>query len=375
MCAAGFEGDDAVLFDTVEALGLEFCPALGITVPVGKDSMSMRTQWQSDDNESKSVTAPVSLIVSAFAPVADARDTLTPELARDETSQILLIDLGRGQNRLGGSVLAQTYGQLGQSVPDVAAEDLKALFGAMVAMKAEGLILSYHDRSDGGALIAALEMAFAGRAGLDVEVSGNPETAMAALFSEEIGVLIQVRDHHASRVKEILSEHGLSEWVSSFARPRLDQRIVVNTEQFELIDSRRAALQQLWSQNSYAIQRLRDNAVCADQEFAQILADDPGLSVELSFDVADDVAAPMINTGVRPKIAILREQGVNGQAEMAAAFQRAGFDAIDVHMSDLRDGRRSLVDVKGLAACGGFSYGDVLGAGEGWAKVFCLIRH
>ena len=217
--------------------------------------MSMRTQWQSDDNESKSVTAPVSLIVSAFAPVADARDTLTPELARDEASQILLIDLGRGQNRLGGSVLAQTYGQLGQSVPDVAVEDLKALFGAMVAMKAEGLILAYHDRSDGGALIAALEMAFAGRAGLDVEVSGNPETAMAALFSEEIGVLIQVRDHHASRVKEILSEHGLSEWVSRFARPRLDQRIVVNTEQFELIDSRRAALQQLWSQNSYAIQR------------------------------------------------------------------------------------------------------------------------
>jgi len=367
MCAAGFEGDDAVLFDTVRALGLEFCPDLGITVPVGKDSMSMRTQWQ-DGDEAKSVTAPVSLIVSAFAPVADVRKTITPELVRDESTQILLIDLGRGKHRLGGSVLAQTYGQMGQVVPDVAADDVKALFNAMVALKAEGLVSAYHDRSDGGALIAALEMAFAGRIGLDIEVSGNPEEAMTELFNEEIGALIQVHDDALDRVMTVLGEYGLGECTSSLARPRLDERIVVNTEQFELIDSRRAALQQLWSQNSHAIQRLRDNPLCADQEFAAIAADDPGLSAELTFDVSEDVAAPMINTGVRPKIAILREQGVNGQSEMAAAFSRAGFDSIDVHMSDLRDGRLGLADVKGLAACGGFSYGDVLGAGEGWAK-------
>ena len=229
-------------------------------------------------------------------------------------------------------------------------------------------VSAYHDRSDGGALISLLEMAFAGRIGLDIEVSGNPEEAMAELFNEEIGVLIQVHDDALERVMTVLGEHGLSGCTSSLARPRLDERIVVNTEQFELIDSRRAALQQLWSQNSHAIQRLRDNPLCADQEFAAIAADDPGLSAELTFDVSEDVAAPMINTGVRPKIAILREQGVNGQSEMAAAFSRAGFDSIDVHMSDLRDGRLGLADVKGLAACGGFSYGDVLGAGEGWAK-------
>ena len=367
MCAAGYAGDDAVLYDTVQAVGLEFCPALGMTIPVGKDSMSMRTQWD-DGGEAKAVTAPVSLIVSAFAPVGDARETLTPELVRDEASSLLLIDLGHDQNRLGGSVLAQTYGQLGSTVPDVAPEDVSRLFSAINALKSETLIKAYHDRSDGGLLVTLLEMAFAARCGLNVQIDSDIDSAPARLFSEEIGVVIQVADSDLDRVNAVLAQHQLDALTSIVAKPRLDERIVVNTASFELIDSRRGALQQLWAQNSYAIQRDRDNADCADQEYADILAENPGLSASLSFDAADDVAAPMIATGVRPKVAILREQGVNGQAEMAAAFDRAGFEAIDVHMSDLKSGRRQLTEFKGLAACGGFSYGDVLGAGEGWAK-------
>ena len=367
MCAAGYSGDDAVLYDTVKAVGLEFCPALGMTIPVGKDSMSMRTQWD-EGGEAKAVTAPVSLIVSAFAPVGDARQTLTPELVRDEATSLLLIDLGHGRNRLGGSVLAQTYGQLGSAVPDVTAEDVSRLFSAINALKAKGLVKAYHDRSDGGLLVTLLEMAFAARCGLNVQIDTDVDSAAASLFSEEIGVVIQVADSDLDRVNAVLAQHQLDALTSNVAKPRLDERVVVNTASFELIDSRRGALQQLWAQNSYAIQRDRDNADCADQEYAEILADNPGLSASLSFDAADDVAAPMIATGVRPQVAILREQGVNGQAEMAAAFDRAGFEAIDVHMSDLKSGRRQLSEFKGLAACGGFSYGDVLGAGEGWAK-------
>ena len=367
MCAAGYSGDEAVLYDTVKAVGLEFCPALGMTIPVGKDSMSMRTQWE-EGGDVKAVTAPVSLIVSAFAPVGDARETLTPELSRDESTSLLLIDLGRGQNRLGGSVLAQTYGQLGSTVPDVTPENVCRLFTAINELKAEQLIQAYHDRSDGGLLVALLEMAFAARCGLDVQIDADVDGAAASLFSEEIGVVIQVADSALDRVRATLAVHQLDEFTSIVAKPRLDERIVVNTASFELIDSRRGALQQLWAQNSYAIQRDRDNEECADQEYADIVAENPGLSATLSFDAADDVAAPLIATGVRPKVAILREQGVNGQAEMAAAFDRAGFEAIDVHMSDLKSGRRKLSEFKGLAACGGFSYGDVLGAGEGWAK-------
>jgi phosphoribosylformylglycinamidine synthase len=367
MCAAGYLGDDAILYDTVKAVGLEFCPELGMTIPVGKDSMSMRTQWD-EGGASKSVTAPVSLIVSAFAPVGDARQTLTPELHRDESTTLLLIDLGGGKNRLGGSVLAQTFGKIGSDVPDVAASDVKALFNAMNELKAADAVLAYHDRSDGGALVTLLEMAFAGRCGLNVEIDCAPEQAPATLFNEEVGVVLQVTDERLDEVLGVLASHGLDAATSVIAKPRLDERIVVNTPTFELIDSRRGALQQLWAQNSHAIQRERDNADCADQEFDQICQEDPGLSAELSFDINTDVAAPMIATGIRPKIAILREQGVNGQAEMAAAFHRAGFEAVDVHMSDLKAGRRHLSDFKGLAACGGFSYGDVLGAGEGWAK-------
>ena len=327
----------------------------------------MRTQWD-DGDTSKSVTAPVSLIVTAFAPVGDARQTLTPELRRDEATSLLLIDLGHGKNRLGGSVLAQTFGKIGSEVPDVSPNDIKSLFDAVNQLKTTDAILAYHDRSDGGALVALLEMAFAGRCGLNIEIDCSPQQSPACLFNEEVGVVLQVADERIDEVYGVLEAHGLRSFSTVIAKPRLDERIVVNTPTFELIDSRRGALQQLWAQNSHAIQRERDNAGCADQEYDQICQEDPGLSAHLSFDIADDIAAPMIATGVRPKIAILREQGVNGQAEMAAAFHRAGFEAVDVHMSDLKAGRRHLSDFKGLAACGGFSYGDVLGAGEGWAK-------
>jgi phosphoribosylformylglycinamidine synthase len=293
---------------------------------------------------------------------------LTPELHRDESTTLLLIDLGGGKNRLGGSVLAQTFGEIGSDVPDIAASDVKALFNAINDLKAADAVLAYHDRSDGGALVTLLEMAFAGRCGLNVEIDCAPEQAPATLFTEEVGVVLQVTDERLDEVLGVLASHGLDAATSVIAKPRLDERIVVNTPTFELIDSRRGVLQQLWAQNSHAIQRERDNADCADQEFDQICEEDPGLSAELSFDINTDVAAPMIATGVRPRIAILREQGVNGQAEMAAAFHRAGFEAVDVHMSDLKAGRRHLSEFKGLAACGGFSYGDVLGAGEGWAK-------
>ncbi|EED34697.1 phosphoribosylformylglycinamidine synthase [Luminiphilus syltensis NOR5-1B] len=367
MCAAGHGGDDAVLYDTVKAVGMEFCPALGITIPVGKDSMSMRTAW-SDEGEAKAVTSPVSLIVSAFAPVGDVRETLTPELRVDEATVLVLIDLGRGKNRVGGSCLAQVFGEVGSDVPDVNAEDLKQLFALISALKSEGVILAYHDRSDGGLLVTLLEMAFASRCGLDIELSCGAEEAVPVLFSEEIGVVIQVHQRDLAIVSALASELDLAECVQPVGHPRRDERIVVNTARFELIDSNRAALQTLWSSTSHAIQRLRDNPQCADEEFAQISESDPGLSAGLTFDPEQDVAAPFIATGVRPQIAILREQGVNGQSEMAAAFDRAGFAAIDVHMSDLVSGQVSLQGFQGLAACGGFSYGDVLGAGEGWAK-------
>ena len=367
MAPAGHRNDDATLYDMVKTVGMEFCPALGITVPVGKDSMSMRTAWQ-DGGEDKAVTAPVSLIISAFAPVGDVRDTLTPELVRNEDTQLLLIDLGRGKNRLGGSVLAQVFGKVGQTPADVDAADVAALFNFMQALKQEDLVLAAHDRSDGGLFVTLVEMAFAARCGLNIELNTDQKGAIAELFSEEIGMVIQVRDADLTKVTAFAAEHGVSSMLSSVAKPRLDERIVVNTPMFELIDTNRGALQTLWSKTSHAIARIRDNAECADEEFARITKPDAGLSAALTFDVNEDIAAPFINSGVRPKVAILREQGVNGQMEMAAAFDRAGFDAVDVHMSDLLSGGKNLEGFHGLAACGGFSYGDVLGAGEGWAK-------
>ena len=367
MCAADHAGDDAILYDTVAAVGLEFCPALGITIPVGKDSMSMRTAWQ-EAGQDRAVTAPVSLIVSAFAPCGDVREVLTPALVPREDTVLLLIDLGRGQDRLGGSVLAQVWNQLGQIPPDVTPQDVQALFHFVLALKSKEWILAYHDRSDGGLLVSLLEMAFAGRCGLQVDLSVEREAAAARLFSEEIGAVIQVATEHTDSILSLAAEWGLEGMVSPVATPRLDERIVVNTEQFELVDSNRGALQALWSETSHAIARRRDNAECADQEFAAIQQADPGLSTTLTYDCDEDIAAPFIATGSRPRVAILREQGVNGQMEMAAAFDRAGFTAVDVHMSDVMAGTQDLTDFHGLAACGGFSYGDVLGAGEGWAK-------
>ena len=367
MCAAGFEGDDAILYDTVAAVGREFCPALGITIPVGKDSMSMRTVWQ-EEGEDRAVTAPVSLIVSAFAPCDDVRAVLTPVLSLRADTALLLVDLGRGQHRMGGSVLAQVWQQMGSTAPDVAPEDIHAFFELMKNAKDNDWVLAYHDRSDGGLLVTLLEMAFAGRCGLQVDLDVSPDQANAALFSEEAGAVLQVAAEHVNDVLACAEAVGLGDAVTRIATPRVDGRIVVNTPQFELIDSRREALQSLWAETSHAIARARDNAECADQEFAAIQAQDPGLSAQLSYDCDADIAAPYIATGQRPRIAVLREQGVNGQMEMAAAFDRAGFTAVDVHMSDVIAGRQDLTDCHGLAACGGFSYGDVLGAGEGWAK-------
>ena len=373
MAAAGHPGEDARLYDTVKAVGMELCPALGITIPVGKDSMSMKTRWQDEQGE-KSVTSPLSLIVSGFAPVTDIRKTLTPQLRLDKgETDLILIDLGRGQNRLGASILAQVYGQLGRQVPDVDdAEDLKAFFAVIQGLNADGKLLAYHDRSDGGLLATAVEMAFAGHCGLNLNLDAladDAAEAAAVLFNEELGALIQVHQDDSEEVLAQFSAAGLGDCVAVLGQPVNGDEVLLTLNGQQLFSGSRRVLQRTWSETSYQIQRLRDNAVCADQEFDNLLDEDnPGLSVKLSFDVNQDIAAPYIKSGVRPQVAILREQGVNGQVEMAAAFDRAGFRAIDVHMSDILAGRVSLEEFKGLVACGGFSYGDVLGAGEGWAK-------
>lgn len=373
MAAAGHPGEDARLYDTVKAVGMELCPQLGITIPVGKDSMSMKTRWQ-DAGEEKSVTSPLSLIISGFAPVSDVRRSLTPQLRLDQgDSELILIDLGRGQNRLGGSILAQTYGKLGQQVPDVDdAEDLKAFFAVIQGLNADGYLLAYHDRSDGGLLATVLEMAFAGHCGLALRLdtlAASREALGAALFSEELGAVIQVRAGATAEVLAQFSAAGLGDCVAVIGQPQQGGQIDFNFNGETVYSGERRLLQRVWSETSYQIQRLRDNAECADQEFDGLLQEEnPGLSVKLSFDVNENIAAPYIKKGARPQVAILREQGVNGQVEMAAAFDRAGFAAIDVHMSDILSGRVSLEAFKGLVACGGFSYGDVLGAGEGWAK-------
>ncbi|WP_371230358.1 phosphoribosylformylglycinamidine synthase [Pseudomonas sp. QE6] len=373
MAAAGHPGEDARLYDTVKAVGMELCPALGITIPVGKDSMSMKTRWQDGDAE-KSVTSPMSLIISGFAPVSDVRKTLTPQLRLDKgETDLIVVDLGRGKNRMGGSILAQVNGQIGRAAPDVDdAEDLKAFFAVIQGLNADGHLLAYHDRSDGGLMATVVEMAFAGHCGLDLNLDAlaeSREELVAALFNEELGAVIQVRSGATPEVLAQFSAAGLEDCVAVIGQPvnGADIELAFNGEQ--VFNAQRRDLQRIWSETSYRIQRMRDNADCADQEFDGLLDEsNPGLSVKLSFDVNDDIAAPYIKKGVRPQVAILREQGVNGQVEMAAAFDRAGFAAIDVHMSDILSGRVSLEQFKGLVACGGFSYGDVLGAGEGWAK-------
>src|SRR5680860_1301757 len=370
MAAAGHPGDDAALFDTVRAVGLELCPALGLAIPVGKDSLSMKTQWQQDGEECE-VTAPLSLIVSAFAPVSDVRRTLTPQLHTDQgETELLLIDLGRGRNLLGGSALAQVFGQVGDSAPDV--DDpgkLKSFFDAIQTLNRENLLLAYHDRSDGGLFVTLCEMAFAGRTGFDIDVGRLGDDPMAVLFSEELGAVVQLRRKDTTRVLEALTKAGLRDCSHVLGAINQGDRIVIRAQDKTLIDRPRTELHKRWAETSYRMQALRDYPDCAAQEF-EALTDgaDPRAAVRVTFDADEDIAAPLIATGVRPRIAILREQGVNGQIEMAAAFDRAGFAAVDVHMTDLLTGRASLDDFKGLVAGGGFSYGDVLGAGGGWAR-------
>ncbi|MFV9653400.1 phosphoribosylformylglycinamidine synthase [Pseudomonas sp. NY15366] len=373
MAAAGHPGEDARLYDTVKAVGMELCPQLGITIPVGKDSMSMKTRWQ-EEGVDKSVTAPLSLVISGFAPVQDIRQTLTPQLRMDKgETDLILIDLGRGQNRMGASILAQVYAQIGQQVPDLDdAEDLKAFFAVIQGLNADGHLLAYHDRSDGGLLTTVLEMAFAGHCGLALNLDALADDASelpAVLFNEELGAVIQVRQDATPEVLAQFSAAGLDDCVAVIGQAVNNGEVSISFNGEPVFAGERRLLQRQWAETSYRIQRLRDNAQGADQEFDLLLEEDnPGLSVKLGFDVNQDIAAPYIKKGVRPQVAILREQGVNGQVEMAAAFDRAGFAAIDVHMSDILAGRVSLEEFKGLVACGGFSYGDVLGAGEGWAK-------
>jgi phosphoribosylformylglycinamidine synthase len=369
MAAAGSPGEDALLYDTVRAVALELCPALGIAIPVGKDSLSMKTVWH-DGDEEKAMTAPLSLIVSAFAPVLDVRKTLTPALRTDAgMTSLLLVDLGCGKYRLGGSALAQVYDQLGDECPDL--DDLprlRSFFEAIQALNEAGLILAYHDRSDGGLLTTVCEMAFAGRAGVELDLDGIDASPLAALFSEELGVVLQVRDEALDAVRDRLRQAGLDDcchWIGGLI-PGAD--IVIRSQGQILFSQSRPALQRVWSETSYRLQALRDNPECAQQAFDAVLEErDAGLHARLGFDMDDDIAAPFLNLS-RPRIAILREQGVNGHVEMAAAFDRAGFASIDVHMSDIIEGRVRLTDFAGFAACGGFSYGDVLGAGGGWAK-------
>lgn len=367
MAAAGHPGEDANLFDTVQAVGYELCRELGIAIPVGKDSLSMQASW-TDKAGSHRVVAPVSLIVSAFAPVADVGRHLTPQLRFvNEPSWLLLIDLAEGANRLGGSCLAQAYERHGGATPDLDyPERLKGFFRAVQELLRQQSILAYHDRSDGGLLTTVAEMMFAGRLGASLRLAGSGQDVLGQLFSEELGAVLQVTDGQLALVRATLERYGVG-WVD-VGRVEYDDQLTIYNDDEVIARFDRTALQRAWSETSFRLQALRDNPDTAQQEFDRILdANDPGLNVHLSFDPARDVAAPYVG-GARPKVAILREQGVNSQLEMAAVFMRAGFDAIDVHMSDILEGRERLDPYRCLVACGGFSFGDVLGAGGGWAK-------
>ncbi len=406
MAACGEAGEDADLYATVKAVGMELCPALGISIPVGKDSLSMRTQWKDEAGTARKVTSPVSLIVTAFATLADVRGTLTPQLdATEDDTTLVLVDLGKGQSRMGGSILGQVLGQAGDVAPDLDdAKDLVNLVNAVNALRAQGRILAYHDRSDGGLLAAAAEMAFAGQVGVALNVdllvtegdgisdsrmetgdaknwaqqvsARREELTLKALFNEELGVLLQVRTAERNEVMQTLRDHGLSKW-SHFVGKTRPQSSTMNVGKGELQVWRDAKsvfsaslsdLHQVWDAVSWKICQQRDNPACADAEHAAVgQPNDPGLHVALTFDPADNIAAPFLNLA-RPKVAILREQGVNSHIEMAYAFTEAGFEAYDVHMTDLQTGRADLAAFQGVVACGGFSYGDTLGAGIGWAR-------
>jgi len=386
MAAAGYPGEDAALYDTVKAVALDLCPQLGISIPVGKDSLSMRTEW-----DRKEVVAPVSLIVSAFAPVEDVRGTLTPRLRTDAgETELVLIDLGQGRNRLGGSILAQVHSKFGTEVPDLDEPKLlKGFFSTIQKLAQGGLVIAYHDRSDGGLFATVCEMAFAGHTGVTLNLDAIAFDALAedvdgfrrnsedqlrgrvhdqivkCLFSEELGAVLQVKAKDRGKVMGALREAGLGAVSHLIGGLNARDEIVFTRSAKPVFSEKRVELQRAWSQTTFQMQKLRDNPECAQEEYDRILdAGDPGLSVQLTYDPAE----VFVNTGAAPRIAILREQGVNGQVEMAAAFTRAGFEAVDVHMSDLISGRVSLSSFKGYAACGGFSYGDVLGGGQGWAK-------
>ncbi len=394
MAAAGHHGEDAALFDTVRAVGMELCPQLGIGIPVGKDSMSMKTTWTEapitpsplageggGEGVRKEVTAPLSLIVSAFAPCPDACRTLTPQLSPYLDTALLLIDLGQGKNRMGGSALAQAYKQVGDVAPDVDdAQVLKSFFELVQSLNAKGKLLAYHDRSDGGAFVTLCEMAFASHIGLDIKLDELHGDTLRALFNEELGAVVQVRERDMPHILQLARDAGLKS-VQQIATLNQTGMIEITRGGEKLFSESGVKLQRLWSETTYQMQKLRDNPACAQQEYDRILdAADPGLHVKLTYDPNENpyTVRPELVEGravlTRPKIAILREQGVNGQLEMAAAFDRAGFTAVDVHMSDIISGRVKLEDFKGFAACGGFSYGDVLGAGEGWAKSILFNR-
>jgi len=405
MAACGEPGEDAALYATVQAVGMELCPALGISIPVGKDSLSMRTQWKTDAGAQK-VTSPVSLIVSAFATLADVRGTFTPQLnATEPDTTLLLVDLGKGQNRMGGSILAQTLGQVGDTVPDLDdPQDLVNLVKAVTALREQGHILAYHDRSDGGLFATVCEMAFAGQVGVALNIDllvtegdgisdsrmdtgdaknwagqigpRREELTLKALFSEELGVVLQVRTADRSAVVQTLREHGLSKHSHVIGKTRpAGGTVAVGVGALQIWRDTKMVfgaslqdLQQVWDATSWKINQQRDNPACADAEHASVGDPaNPGLHVALTFDPADNVAAPFLNLS-KPRVAVLREQGVNSHIEMAYAFTEAGFEAFDVHMTDLQTGRADLKDFKGVVACGGFSYGDTLGAGIGWAR-------
>ncbi|NYZ62115.1 phosphoribosylformylglycinamidine synthase [Luteimonas deserti] len=370
MAAAGHPGEEARLFDAVRTIAMDLCPGLDLSIPVGKDSLSMQAQWHADGVAHK-VVSPVSLVITAFAPVADVRTQLTPLLSREPDTELWLIGLGAGKQRLGGSVLSQCFDAFGGACPDVDdGSRLKAFFELICDAREAGLLLAYHDRSDGGAFATLCEMAFCSHLGLDIDLEGwgDGRDAVRTLFSEELGAVVQIAAQDRAEFADLVERHGLIECAQRIARPATAPRIRVQDGEERLAEWTWESLFDAWWSVSHAMQALRDNPACADEERAA--ARDfaaPGLRPVLSFDPAEDVAAPYIATGARPRIAILREQGVNGQIEMAAAFDRAGFAAIDVHMSDLIEGRVDLSTMRGLVACGGFSYGDVLGAGRGWA--------
>ncbi|ANS86160.1 Phosphoribosylformylglycinamidine synthase [Vibrio scophthalmi] len=375
MSPAGHPGEDAGLYEAVKAVGEELCPALGLTIPVGKDSMSMKTKWE-ENGEQKEVTSPLSLVITAFARVEDVRKTITPQLRTPSNleglgaTSLVLIDLGNGKNRLGATALAQVYKQLGDKPADVDnAAQLKGFYEGVQTLVANDQVVAYHDKGDGGLFVTLAEMAFAGHCGVNANIEALGEDTLAALFNEELGAVIQVRNDDLDAVLSTLAANGLEACSHIIGSVEDSDQLVIKSGESIVIERNRTELRTIWAETTHKMQGLRDNPACADQEHeAKKDNSDPGLNVKLSFDVNQDIAAPYIAKGLKPKMAILREQGVNSHVEMAAAFDRAGFEATDIHMSDILTGQAVLDEYQGLVACGGFSYGDVLGAGEGWAK-------